>query len=133
EPEVVVELLERGGKKSIADKEPHRTLSAHKLSACEAAERSEDLQPFVEPRLVQPRPAGRQVTDVMEPEQDQTHDENRLPEPQNRMGTEVSRSFHDLGISAGLAVPFTLATRRYTSVAAVPSSPRNRMSSASSA
>src|SRR5690242_6417780 len=95
EPEVVEDVAERGGKEPGPDEEPRRALNANQSRAREAAERCKELQPLVEPRLVQARAADRQMTEVVKAKQNQARGEDRLPEPENRMGTEMCRTYHD--------------------------------------
>ncbi len=93
-PEVEEDVAEGRGDQRGADEEPGRALGADESRARKTAERGEQLETFVQPGLVQPRPAGREVPDVGERESGQAGDENRLPEPGHRRGPQLGRSFH---------------------------------------
>ena len=132
-PEVVEDVAAGRREQSGADEEPGGALGADEAGARQAAESGNQLEPFVEPRLVQARPTAGVMGDVVKPEHDQARDEGRPPEPEHGGRTEKGRSFHSAQeVSTGFASRF-MARMRYAATAVAPSSPRRRINSASSA
>ena len=94
-PEVEEDVADRRGEQRAADEEPGGALGAHENGAREAAECCEQLESLVDPGLVQTRPTRRVMAEVGDREHGDADDEDRLPGPENRRGTKVSRSFHE--------------------------------------
>ena len=93
-PEVEEDVADRGGEQAGPDETPRGALGAHEDRAGQDAEGCEELDPLVEPRLAEARPARRETSDIGHGKRGDAGDENRLPDPQGRGGAEVGRSFH---------------------------------------